>query len=70
MATHDESTRPPDEDRFSAYLRWAHQEVQTWPEWKQNLLGWHLSKKKANKSGEHGRKDKGDQRPGNEGTGE
>jgi hypothetical protein len=35
------------EERFTAFLKHCREEVKTWPEWKQDLLGWSYSKKKA-----------------------
>jgi hypothetical protein len=63
MASADETTPSPEEDRFLVYLRWAREEVRTWPEWKQNLLGWHYSKKKAIKGERRGREDREDRGP-------
>ena len=65
MAKDDEQSRSLEEDRFRAHLKWAREEVRKWPEWKRDLLGWHLSKKKANQHGEQSDEERGDQKTGN-----
>lgn len=46
MAMASEREDRPDDVRFRAYLKWAHAEVLTWPDWKRNLLGWHYRERK------------------------
>ncbi|QDV34972.1 hypothetical protein ElP_28690 [Tautonia plasticadhaerens] len=64
MASQNESSPSQEEDRFLIYLQWAREEVRSWPEWKQNLLGWHYSKKRAREAGEREQSDKSDYGPG------
>ena len=40
-----------EDERFAAFLKKAHEEVRMWPEWKQNLLGWHYRKRRALEKG-------------------
>lgn len=39
MARGNEQTEPSRDQAFLAYLRRASEEVHSWPEWKQKLLG-------------------------------
>jgi hypothetical protein len=47
-----QKSQSSDRDQFLAFLKRASEEVATWPEWKQNTLGWWVEENAVSTSAE------------------